>query len=252
MDRGIFVPRKEAENTTLAEALDRYEQEISSKKKSNEYEKVYIRQWKSTPLAKRFLASIQGKDIAAYRDARLKDVGPNAVRHELALLSHLFTISIKEWGLAGLVNPVMQIRKPKPPPGRDRRLRKEEETVLLSSCEKYNTELSSIVRLALETAMRRSEITSMTWEKVNLKKRTVTLPETKNGEKRIVPLSPEAPEAVRILERIPRRIDGEVWGLESDSITQAFIRALFRTRSIYEKECQEKGEEKELRQKIAF
>jgi len=82
----------------------------------------------------------------------------------------------------------------------------------------------------------------MTWELVDLKKRTANLPETKNGEKRIVPLSPEAPEAVRILERIPRRIDGEVWGLESDSITQAFIRALFRTRSIYEKECQEKGE----------
>jgi len=43
MVRGVFVSRKEAENTTLAEALDRYETEISSKKKSHSIEKVYIR-----------------------------------------------------------------------------------------------------------------------------------------------------------------------------------------------------------------
>ena len=79
----------------------------------------------------------------------------------------------------------------------------------------------------------------MTWGQVNLKRRTVTLPETKNGEKRIVPLSSEA---VRILAGIPRRIDGNVWGMEPDSITQAFIRALSRARAIYEKDCEEKGE----------
>jgi integrase len=39
---------------------------------------------------------------------------------------------------------------------------------------------------------------------VDLKKRTVTLLETKNGKKRIVPLSQLA---VRILADLPRRID---------------------------------------------
>ena len=43
MDRGLFISRKEAEYTTLTEALDRYEQEVSSKKKSHLIEKVYIR-----------------------------------------------------------------------------------------------------------------------------------------------------------------------------------------------------------------
>ncbi len=78
------------------------------------------------PLSKRFLASIQGKDIAGYRDSRLKDVAPNTVRHELAVLSHVFTIAVKEWGMTGLVNPVRQIRVPKSPPGRDRRLKQGE------------------------------------------------------------------------------------------------------------------------------
>ena len=238
MTRGVFVTRKEAENTTLSEAMARYEREISSKKKSHDREKVYIRQWNRTSLAKRFLATIQGKDIAVYRDKRLKEVGPNAVRHELAILSHLFTIAVKEWGMSGLINPVQQIRKPAPPAGRDRRLHPEEEKALLISCEKYNTDISSIVKLALETAMRRSELAGMTWDRVDLKKRTVTLPETKNGEKRIVPLSTEAG---RILAALPRRIDGRVWESGANYLTLAFMRVVDRARAAYEKECEEKG-----------
>ena len=234
--RGVFVSRKEAENTTLAEALDRYEREVSSEKKGKRREKARIDRWRIHPIGKRPLAQIQGKDIAVYRDARLKEVAPNTVRLELALLSHLFTIIIKEWGMAGLVYPVQQIRKPKLPSGRDRRLRPGELDRILSASD--SEVLSDIVCFALETGMRRGELSGMTWDLVGLKKRTVTLPETKNGEKRIVPLSTEA---VRILSGLSRRIDGDVWGMEPDSITQAFIRAIFRARKTYEKECEEKG-----------
>ena len=139
--------------------------------------------------------------------------------------------------MGGLVNPVSQIRKPKLPKGRDRRLLPGELDRIISASE--SPALSSIVQFALETAMRRSEIAGMTWDRVDLKKKTVSLHDTKNGEKRIVPLSPEA---VRILSGIPRRLDGEVWGMEPDSITQAFIRAVSRARKAYEKKCEEKGE----------
>uniref|UniRef100_A0A7C3QT07 Uncharacterized protein n=1 Tax=Leptospirillum ferriphilum TaxID=178606 RepID=A0A7C3QT07_9BACT len=64
--------------------------------------------------SKRFIASIQGKFVAEYLDRRLKEVAPNTVRHELAVLSHVFTVAVKE---CGLVNPVRQIRAPKMPPG---------------------------------------------------------------------------------------------------------------------------------------
>jgi integrase len=236
MVRGVFVTRNEAENTTLAEALDRYEREVSSRKKGYAVEKGYIRRWKNTAFAKRTLASVQGKDIAEYRDMRLKEVSPNSVRLELALLSHLFTIAIKEWGMAGLVNPVQQVRKPKLPSGRDRRLRPGELEKIIEYSE--SPVLADVLRFAVETGMRRSELAGMTWDLVDLKKRTVTLPDTKNGEKRIVPLSTEA---CRILSDLPRRLDGKIWGMEPDSITQAFIRALSRARKAYEQECEGKG-----------
>ena len=237
MVRGVFVARNEAENTTLAEALDRYEREIVPAKKGAVQESSRIRIWKRTPLAKRFLASIQGKDIAAWRDERLKSVSPKTVCLELALLSHVFMIAVNEWGMAGLINPVQQVRKPKLPSGRDRRLRPGE----LEKITEYSESpvLADVLRFAVETGMRRSELAGMTWDLVDLKKRTVTLPDTKNGEKRIVPLSTEA---CRILSDLPRRLDGKVWGMEPDSITQAFIRALSRARKAYEQECEGKGQ----------
>ena len=80
MVRGVYFSRKEAEATTLSEALDRYEREISSIKKGYLQEKKRIRAWKLHPLAKRFLATIQGKDIAAWRDARIKSGSSPPIR----------------------------------------------------------------------------------------------------------------------------------------------------------------------------
>ena len=236
MDRGIFVSRKEAESTTLSEALDRYEREVIPSKKGAIQERMRIRIWTRHPLSKRSMAALQGKDIAAYRDHRLKEVAPNTVRHELALLSHVFTIATKEWGIAGLINPVQQIRAPKMPPGRDRRLLPGELDKIIECS--GSPVLPDIVRFAIETGMRQAEISGMTWQMIDLKKRTVTLLITKNGDKRIVPLSTEA---VLILSGLLRRIDGKVWGVTSHAVSVAWRRAVSRARSAYEKECEDQG-----------
>ena len=242
MTRGIFVSRKEAENTTLSDAIERYIAEVIPTKKQPRREKNRAIALQRFSLAKYSLASIQGKEIAAFRDMREKGgVGPNTIRLDLALISHLFSTAIKEWGMTGLINPVQQIRKPRLPKGRDRRIRHGELERIIKASE--SPLLGELIRFALETAMRRSELAGMVWNLVDLKKRTVTLPETKNGEKRIVPLSPEG---VRILERIPRRLDGEVWGMEPDSITQAFLRAVTRARGAYEKEFEENHKGKKV------
>ena len=222
MVRGVFVSKKEAEITTLSEALDRYEREVSSSKKGHRREKTRISLWKNHPLAKRVLASIRGNDMATYRDDRLKaGYSANTVRLELAIISHLFEIARKEWGMEGLTNPVKAIRMPSPPAGRDRRLGPGELEKLL---ECLSEEMGQVVRFALETAMRRGEIAGMTWEMVDLKKRTVTLPETKNGQKRIVPLSSVAVTILK--ERLnTQRIDGKVWDIGLDAISQDFARA---------------------------
>ena len=238
MDRGSFVSRKEAENTTLNEALERYEREISSKKKGYPQEKYKIAALKKTPFSSRWISAVRSIDVAEWRDKLLETSSPSTVNRLLIILSHVFTIATKEWGMGGLVNPVSQIRRPPNPKARERRFLPDEEKVIRTACMKYGGDLPHIVGLAIETGMRREEIAGMPWDLVDLKKRTVTLPKTKNGEKRIVPLSPEA---VRILERISRRLDGRVWNITTPhAISVAWRRMLFRARNDYENECKKK------------
>ena len=106
MDRGVFVSREEAETTTFYSALGRYENEVSKLKKGYDQEKYRIATWRESKLAKRSLASLRAADFAEYRDSRLEDGASAAtIRNDLAIVSHLFTIASKEWGMP-LVNPV--------------------------------------------------------------------------------------------------------------------------------------------------
>ncbi len=65
MDKGAFVDRSEAEDTTLSLALDRWEKEFLPKLSptSHETEKSRVRSLKRHPMTSMFLARIRGKDI---------------------------------------------------------------------------------------------------------------------------------------------------------------------------------------------
>lgn len=90
MVRGVFTDRSELERTTLGELLGRYKQEVTPSKIGARQELSRIKLWEAHPLALRPLATLRAVDFSQYRDARLKKVGPNTVRLELALISALF------------------------------------------------------------------------------------------------------------------------------------------------------------------
>ncbi|WP_341461468.1 hypothetical protein [Kerstersia gyiorum] len=112
MARGVWLSRGEAESTTLREALERYQAEIVPHKKGKVQEDSIIRMLLTLPLALRPLASIRGADIASLRDAWLQDYAPATVLRRLAVLSHVFSVARKEWGMESLSNPVEVVRKP--------------------------------------------------------------------------------------------------------------------------------------------
>jgi integrase len=226
MQRGVWRDRSESENTTLMEAFDRYAEEIIPSKKGARQELVRVRQWQGHPLSKQFLAAIRGKDVAVViKEMEADGKASNTIRLRLALFSHLFTVARKEWGMEALSNPVELVRKPKAPQGRNRRLVDDEETRLLDTCQAMNPELASIVGVAIETAMRQGEIMGVTWNKVDLKRQTVTLEDTKNGEKRIVPLTTRA---TQILRDLPRNLDGKVWTYTPHGMRASYIKACKR------------------------
>ncbi|MCP3287813.1 MULTISPECIES: site-specific integrase [Aeromonas] len=254
MTRGIWVSRAEAEATSLYEALCRYETEVVPHKKGAVQELSLIRIYKALPLASRALASIRGADVAKLRDEWLKDYQPATVLRRLALLSHVFNMARKEWGMESLSNPLELIRKPQADNARTRRIAasatpahcpqsQDEESARRASegeieriiAASGSRVLPSLVILALETAMRRSELVSLRWEHIDLERRVAHLPSTKNGSARDVPLSTRA---VVTLQSVGVAATGRVFDIRADAVTRAFERAVKRARQAYELECQ--------------
>ena len=225
MVRGVWRDRSEAEGTTLKETLNRYAEEIiPTKKGDGRREMGFLRQWQARPIACRFMASIDGQDVSvSIKEMESEDKSPNTIRLHLALLSHLFEVARKEWRMSSLINPVELVRKPKLPKGRERRLVDNEESRLVAACQSVNPELAAIVRFAIETAMRQGEIIGMTWGMVDMKRRVIRLPDTKNGAARDVPLSMAAEQ---VISALPRRLDGKVWNYTQEGLRASWRRAL--------------------------
>ncbi|RMU51039.1 Site-specific recombinase, phage integrase family [Pseudomonas savastanoi pv. nerii] len=200
MVRGVYIQRSGSERMTLEAALKRYLSDITPTKKPTTQRGETSKAKKLIEhLGKYSLAALSAEIIAGYRDKRLNEKGRagttsnNTVRLELALLSHLFTVAIQEWGLGLAFNPVLNIRKPSPGEGRNRRLSHDEERRLLIAMNKHsNPMLGWIVGIALETGMRSAEISSLRKSQVDLERRIVKLVDTKNDAQRTVPLSKRA------------------------------------------------------------
>ncbi|WP_291511649.1 site-specific integrase [Acidithiobacillus sp.] len=227
MERGLWRDRSESESTTLEECIQRYLAEVTPGKKNGHPEELRLRQWLRRPIAKRFMSAIRGRDVAeTIKDMEGEGKSGNTIRLHLAVLSHLFKVARTEWGMEAISNPVEAVRKPKLPQGRERRLIVDEEARLLEACRQdENPDILSIVQFAIETAMRRAEICGLRWENVNLAGRVALLPDTKNGNARRVPLSSAA---VAVLAALPRRLDGLVWDVKADTVTQVFARCCER------------------------
>lgn len=226
MDAGAYQARsREAAKLTIAEAFERYLARVTPKKRGAQRERQRIARLQARPIAQRALGNLAPDDVAEFRDALLDEgFAPNTVRLDLAALSHLFTVAASEWGMGTLGNPVKAVIKPSTAgSARERRLEDGEEARLLQAAAAGPRWLVPAIRLALATAMRRGELARLTWADVNLQRRTARLPQTKNGEARVVPLFPEA---IEILQAMPRPIDGgRVIPAHPDEISRAFSAA---------------------------
>lgn len=225
IDRGIFVSRAEAENTTLREAIERYLVEVTPTKKGASQERYRMCVLLASSLAPMSLAAIRSVDVAKWRDRRLKIVKPGTVRLDLAALSSVFKTARLEWSIP-VQNPVRDVKRPKPGRPRDRRFLDGEESSLLSAiAQSQNPWIAPMVQLAIETAGRRGELLNLRWDDVDLQRRVAKLRDTKNGETRDVPLSSHA---VAVLRALSRSVSGRVFPVKPATATATWRRICAR------------------------
>lgn len=225
IERGLWRDTTLAESTTIFQALERYKT-ISEKKKGRIKEASMIRILQDEAIAKLSLARISSANITKMITNWEKyGLSPSTINRRLLLLSHVFTIARKEWGIF-VENPVSLVRKPKISNSRDIILTNDEiDQICKNNQSPY---LTDIVIIAVETAMRLSEIVSMNWKNINLDKKIFMVEDSKNNTRRGVPLSSRVVEILRIRKSNIRRLDGRVFPITTGSITLAWIRACKR------------------------
>jgi len=119
------------------------------------------------------------------------------VNREFAFLKHLFNIAIRDGKTPS--NPVAKLKMLREPSGRVRYLSDDEETRLMKAL--HADKDRDRVTVLLQTGFRRGEFLGLRWRDVDFKAGVLTIPKSKNGEVRHVPMT----STVRaILSRLPR------------------------------------------------
>ena len=145
------------------------------------------------------ISEITPLSLENYKSRRLKAVSPATVNRELACLKHMFTKAI-QWQMAS-INPVKQVRMLKEHNQRLRYLTNDEVQRLLSE---LSLHMKPVVICALHTGMRRGEILNLKWDDLDLKQCILFVRDSKNGEKREIPI---CHVLASIFRELPRKSD---------------------------------------------
>lgn len=219
---GLQPSQASAHPMTLAEVLTRYRDDVTLQKRCASTERCSIDALMKRKLAQTRVDRLTVAQLTAYRDRRLQSVKPSTVVRELGWLQHAIDIACSDWQQhLPNGNPVKQVRRPRIDNRRERRLQAGEwERLTDAAGQCANPLMAPLLVLAVETAMRRGELLSMRWRDVDTERCTVTLPRTKNGHPRTVPLTPLA---MTTLQALPRTDDRCV-PLTGNAVRLAFER----------------------------
>jgi len=181
------------------------------------------------PLAKYALSAITPGIVASFRDARLKQVKPVSVTRDLWLLRSAFEIARTEWDIPLRSNPVSAIRVKANAKPRERRLKKGEFTKLMCNVRDCrNPYMRPIIIVALETAMRQSELLRIERQHIDFERRTLVIPLTKNGDPRTIALTKRATRVLRF--ELSRTNDARPFPITTESVKNAWQRLIRRTK----------------------
>ena len=199
-ERRFFPEQIGKRDALLSEVIDDHLVRVKGKLRSYRDCARNAETWKRA-FKDRTLRQIVPGDVERCVAKRLESVAPASVNRELAFLKRVFNVAIAD-GLADS-NPVRSVKMFKENNQRVRFLAEEEETRLRAI---LNADQWPIVAVAIHTGLRQSEQFNLRWETVDFANGVITIPRSKSGELRRVPMN----DAVReFLRAQPSRLKGE-------------------------------------------
>lgn len=213
------------EKYTLADAFNKYAEEVSPKKRGYRWEVVRIAAFLRDPILRcgESMGSLTTTHLADWRDSRLKAVSAGTVLREISLLSDVLETARREWRWIA-VNPMVDMRKPRAPDHREVTIRRSQIKAMLKVMgyvprQPVRTVAHAVAvcfLVALRTGMREGELCGLPWNLV--KDNYCRLPVTKTTA-RDVPLTRKA---MMLIERMRGWDDALVFGLKAQTLESLF------------------------------
>ena len=137
-------------------------------------------------------------DLEKWKVKRKEKVQPATINRELSLMKSLFSRGV-EWGKIK-ESPAKKAKylKLKGDDKRVKFLMPDEVQSLIENC---SEKIKPVVIVALNTGLRRSELLNLTWERVDLGRGVLTLLDTKNNDRRDVPINATVKNTLEAMER---------------------------------------------------
>ncbi|HBH25846.1 MAG TPA: integrase [Rhodospirillaceae bacterium] len=213
---GRHFKTSEAKRRTLAEAIDRYAREVLPRKPKSGPKQAQQLDWWRAQIGAYALADVTTATLSECRSKLLAEPAPGGrartpatANRYMAALSHVLTIAAREWEWIE-TNPCARLARLSEPRGRVRFLDDGERARLLAACKASpSAHLYPVVVLALSTGARLNEVLGLRWPQVDVGAGRIVLHDTKNTERRVLPLAGHAREVIREWGRV-RRVDTDL------------------------------------------
>ncbi|MHC4278100.1 MAG: tyrosine-type recombinase/integrase [Planctomycetota bacterium] len=162
--------------------------------------------------------------IEGYRAEAYREVKPATVNRRLTCLKHMLKKAV-EYRMVGedVLMRVREVELLKEPPGRLRYLSEDECQILIDACSPH---LRPIVVTALNSGMRKGEILSLRWDRIDLRHGFILLDVTKNGKRREIPINSTLRAT---LEAIPHGLESEYVFVDRNGRTFKDVKKSFAT-----------------------
>lgn len=202
--QGRYFKTAEAKKRTINELIDRYLNDMEKRNPKRFIDVKSMLEWWKSQIGVYLIADVSKALIIEQRDKLLHSSGRNiskrsasTVNRYMTAFGHALTVATNEWEWMQ-EHPMKKIAKLSEPRGRVRYLDDEERKKLLEVCQQSESpHLYFLVVLALSTGARHGELVNLHWKDVDLKRKVIVLHDTKNKERRVLPLTTHA---LRLME----------------------------------------------------
>jgi integrase len=186
----------------MSEVLDKYMKEVSPNlAPSTDFRNSQVVKKLKIFFGDMLLRDVSVSVISKYKAGCIeKEYSKDTILKELTVLRRVFSVSIQEWELCK-ENPVSKVLRTlgKIDNKRVRYLSPEELQRLVVALPSW---LRPVVTIARHTGLRRRNILELKWSEVDMGRKVIMIPKTKNGEAIGIPLNQTAIKTLSAVQRV--------------------------------------------------